>query len=202
MLQKNIYGAWSTTYSWERSSRKNFVSSWILNWFTVALRSPSRKARLNVATGHWDLSKTTLVKWVRTVSTGQNKLLLINFLNIDPKEVIAHKTPFEIYFARKCNKLRESGLQEECLPSPGKIRPTENDRKLRSRQSSKVRKPAQKAAERCVKRAQRTQLRLNPPSVYSVVETVYLRLKGRSFNKRHITAWGSYRRKKHQVAYL
>ena len=29
-------------------------------------------------------------------------------LNNDPKEVMAYKTPFEIYFARKCNALRES----------------------------------------------------------------------------------------------
>jgi len=43
--------------------------------------------------------------------------------------VIAHKTPFEIYFAQKCNNLRESDLDEECLPRPEEIRPTENDRK-------------------------------------------------------------------------
>ena len=29
-------------------------------------------------------------------------------LNNDPKEVIAYKTTFEIYFARKCNAFRES----------------------------------------------------------------------------------------------
>ena len=29
-------------------------------------------------------------------------------LNNDPKEVIAYKTPFEIYFARKCNAFRKS----------------------------------------------------------------------------------------------
>ena len=29
-------------------------------------------------------------------------------LNNDPKEVMAYKTPFEIYFARKCNAFRES----------------------------------------------------------------------------------------------
>ena len=131
----------------------------------------------------YDLSKMGQdgVNWAKQIPLYQR------ILNNDPKEVIAHKTPFEIYFARKCNNLRESGLEEECLPSPGKIRPTENDRKLRSRQASKVRKQAQKATKRCDKRAQRTQLRLNPPSVYSVGETVYLRLRGRSFNKRHIT---------------
>lgn len=101
--------------------------------------------------------------------------------------MIAHKTPFEIYFARKCNNLREIGLDEECLPIPEKIRPTENDRKRRSRQGYKLRKQAQKATRRCDKRAQRTQLRLNPPSVYSVGENVYVRLRGRAWNKRHVT---------------
>ena len=33
-------------------------------------------------------------------------------LNNDPKEVIAYKTPFEIYFARNCNAFRENRLQE------------------------------------------------------------------------------------------
>ena len=31
-------------------------------------------------------------------------------LNNDPKEVIAYKTPFEIYISRKCNAFRESRL--------------------------------------------------------------------------------------------
>ena len=34
---------------------------------------------------------------------------------------------------------------------------------------------------------QRTQLRLNPPSVYSSVEKVYIRLRGKPTNKRHVT---------------
>ena len=47
-------------------------------------------------------------------------------LNNDPKEVIAYKTPFEIYFVRNCNAFRESRLQEEILPSAGRVRPTKN----------------------------------------------------------------------------
>ena len=44
-----------------------------------------------------------------------------------------------------------------------------------------------KATSRCDKRMQRTQLRLNPPSVYSSGEKVYKRLRGKPTNKRHVT---------------
>ena len=108
-------------------------------------------------------------------------------LNNDPKEVIAYKTPFEIYFARKCNAFRESRLQDEILPSAGRVRPTNNDRNRRSRQTLKLRKQAKRATSRCDKRMQRAQLRLNLPSVYSIGEKVYIRLRGKPSNKRHVT---------------
>ena len=131
----------------------------------------------------YDLNKMgrTGVNWVKQLPLYQQ------ILNNDPKEVIAYKTPFEIYFARKCNNFRESGLDEECIPVRGTIFPTQNDRKRRSRQALKVRKQAQKATSKCDKRAQRTQRRLNPPSVYRVGEKVYVRLRGRAWNKRHVT---------------
>ena len=91
-------------------------------------------------------------------------------LNNDPKEVIAYKTPFEIYFARNCNAFIESRLQDEILPSAGRVRPTKNDCYRRSRQALKLQNRAKKATRRCDKRMQRTQLRLNPPSVYSIGE--------------------------------
>ena len=68
-------------------------------------------------------------------------------LNNDPKEVIAYKTPFETYFARKCNAFREGRLQDEILPSAGRVRPTNNDRNRRSRQTLKLRKQAKKSHE-------------------------------------------------------
>ena len=64
--------------------------------------------------------------------------------NNDPKKVIACKTPFEIYIARKCNTFRESRLQDEILPSAGRVRPTNNDRNRRSRRSLKLRKQEKK----------------------------------------------------------
>ena len=107
--------------------------------------------------------------------------------NNDPKKVIAYKTPFEIYIARKCNTFRESRLQDEILPSAGRVRPTKNDRNRRSRQALKLRKQAKKATCRFDKRMQRTQLCFNPPSVYSIGEKVYIRLRGKPSNKRHVT---------------
>ena len=105
-------------------------------------------------------------------------------LNNDPKEVIAYKTPFEIYFARSCNTFRESRSQDEILPSAGRAPPTKNDRYRRSRQALKLRNWAKKATSRCDKRMQRTQLRLNPPSVYSSGEKcIYVR----EGNQRHVT---------------
>ena len=120
------------------------------------------------------------VNWVKQLPLYQN------ILNNDPKEVIAYKTPFEIYFARRCSSIKESGLVEECLPSSGRIHPTGKDRKRRSQNDSKVRKQAQKATKRCDKRAQRTERSLNPPSVYSIGETVYVRLRGKVLNTRHV----------------
>ena len=73
-------------------------------------------------------------------------------LNNDPKEVIAYKTPFEIYFARNCNAFRESRLQDEILPSAGRVRPTKNDCYRRSRQALKLQNRAKKATRRCDKR--------------------------------------------------
>ena len=121
------------------------------------------------------------VNWVKQLSFYQR------IPNNDPKKVIAYKTPFEIYIARKCNTFRESRLQDEILPSAGRVRPTKNDRNRRSRQALKLRKQAKKATSRCDKRMQRTQLCLNPPSVYSIGEKVYIRLRGKPSNKRHVT---------------
>lgn len=100
--------------------------------------------------------------------------------------MIAYKTPFEIYFARKCNALRECRLQDEILPCAGGVRPIKKDRNQGSRQALKLRKQAKKATSRCDKRMQQTQLRSHSPSVYSIGESVF-RLRGKPSNKRHLT---------------
>lgn len=43
------------------------------------------------------------VNWVKSLPTYQR------ILNNDPKEVLSHKTPFEVYFARKCKSFKTSG---------------------------------------------------------------------------------------------
>ena len=121
------------------------------------------------------------VKWEKQLPLYQR------ILNNDPKEVIAYKTPFEIYFARNCNAFIESRLQDEILPSAERVRPTKNDCYRRSRQALKLQNRAKKATRRCDKRMQRTQLCLNPPSVYSCGEKVCIRLRGKPSNKRHVT---------------
>ena len=108
-------------------------------------------------------------------------------INNDPKEVIAYKIPFEVYFVRNCNAFRESRLRDEIFPIAGRALSTKNDRYRRSQQALKLRNLAKKATSRCDKRMQRTQLRLNPPSVYSIGEKVYIRLRGKPSNKRHVT---------------
>ena len=52
----------------------------------------------------YDLQKISQdsVHWAKQLPLYQR------ILNNDPKEVMAYKTPFEIYFARKCNAFRES----------------------------------------------------------------------------------------------
>ena len=88
------------------------------------------------------------VKWEKQLPLYQR------ILNNDPKEVIAYKTPFEIYVARNCNAFRESRFQDEILSSAGRVRPTKNDHYRRSRQALKLRNRAKKATRGCDKRMQ------------------------------------------------
>ena len=83
------------------------------------------------------------------INWAKQHLLYQRILNNDSKDVIAYNTPFEIYISRTCNAFS----------------PTKNDRNRRSRQALKLRKQAKKATSRRDKRMQRTQLRLNLPSV-------------------------------------
>ena len=49
------------------------------------------------------------VKWEKQLPLYQR------IINNDPKEVIAYKISFEIYFARNCNAFRKSRLRDETL---------------------------------------------------------------------------------------
>lgn len=93
-------------------------------------------------------------------------------LNEDPKEVLAYKTPFEVYFARHCNSYNTAMTDEEVVEN----NPSEGDRRRRSKHASNIRRQAAKASERCSKRMVRGHLRAHPPSKYNVGEKVYVRL--------------------------
>ena len=121
-----------------------------------------------------------VVNWVKNLPTYQR------ILNNDPKEVLSHKTPFEVYFARKGNSFKTSMADNELVSNIGRINPTANDRKRRCRHVSQVRQEARKATNRCDRRMQRAKLRSNPPARYSVGDKVFVRLPGKAQKKRHV----------------
>ena len=123
------------------------------------------------------------VNWVQRLPNYQC------ILNEDPEEVLAYKTPFEVYFARKCNSYNTAMTDEEVVENAAKCNPSEGDRRRRSKHASLTRKKAAKASEKCSERMVRGHLRSHPPSKYNVGEKVYIRLprKGgiKSAQKRH-----------------
>ena len=110
------------------------------------------------------------VNWVQRLPNYER------ILNEDPKEVLAYKTPFEVYFARKCNSYNTAMTDEEVVENAGKCNPSEGDRRRRSKHASLTRKKAAKASEKCSERMVRGHLRSHPPSKYNVGEKVYIRL--------------------------
>ena len=110
------------------------------------------------------------VNWAESLPNYQR------ILNEDPKEVLAYKTPFEVYFARHCNSYNTAMTDEEVVENAGKCNPSEGDRRRRSKHASNIRRQAAKASERCSERMVRGHLRAHPPSKYNVGEKVYVRL--------------------------
>ena len=49
------------------------------------------------------------VNWVKSLPTYQR------ILNNDPKKVLSYKTPFEVYFARKCTWRKTSAADDELV---------------------------------------------------------------------------------------
>ena len=83
------------------------------------------------------------VNWLQRLPNYQR------ILNEDPKEVLAYKTPFEVYFARKCNSYNTAMTDEEVVENAGKCNPSEGDRRRRSKHASQTRTKAAKASETC-----------------------------------------------------
>ena len=60
------------------------------------------------------------VNWVQKLPNYQC------ILNEDPKEVSAYKTPFEVYFARKCHSYNTAMTDEEVVENAGKCNQSED----------------------------------------------------------------------------
>ena len=65
------------------------------------------------------------VNWLKSLPTYQQ------ILNNDPKEVLNHKTPFQVYFARKCKSFKTSVADNELVANTGRINPTATDQRRR-----------------------------------------------------------------------
>jgi len=92
------------------------------------------------------------VNWAESLPNYQR------ILNEDPKEVLAYKTPFEVYFARHCNSYNTAMTDEEVVENAGKCNPSEGDRRRCSKHASNIRRQAAKASERCSERMVRGHL--------------------------------------------
>ena len=105
-------------------------------------------------------------------------------LNQDPKEELAWKAPFEIYFGRKpsvateahssCAKERD--VQAEKYEDM--VRPRPRDYKSHSKRVKAKRTQALSASEKCANRMVQREAKKRPPSVYQVGETVLIRYPG------------------------
>ena len=73
------------------------------------------------------------VNWVKSLRTYQR------ILHDDPKEVLSHKTPFEVYFARKCKSFKTRVADNELVANTGRINPTATARKRRCRHVPQLR---------------------------------------------------------------
>lgn len=109
----------------------------------------------------------------KNVSWASGLPIYQRILNEDPKEVLAYKTPFQVYFGRKCNSFQTIISNNEIAAC---CEPTRQGLKERFKHISNVRKMARDATHRCSKRMTRQHSRAHPPSQYNIGEKVYLRL--------------------------
>ena len=95
-------------------------------------------------------------------------------LNLDPKEELAWKSPFEIYFGRKPSVATEahSSCAKEWDVQAEKyedmVRPRPRDYKSHSKRVKAKRTQALSASEKCASRMVEGEAKKHPPSVYQV----------------------------------
>ena len=63
------------------------------------------------------------VNWANNIQEYQH------ILNNGPKEVLAYKTPFEIYFARKCHSKQSAVEEVDVAAKASMYEPTDQDRR-------------------------------------------------------------------------
>ena len=119
--------------------------------------------------------KKAEVNWVKALPS------YTEALNQDPKEELAWKSPFEIYFGRKPNVVHNTGntcAKEWDLPL-GKyedmVRPRSKDFRLHSKQVKATTKQALSATEKCPNRMVNKETKKHSPSIYDIGETVLIR---------------------------
>ena len=115
------------------------------------------------------------VNWVKALPS------YTEALNHDPKEELAWKSPFEIYFGRKPNLVdnTDNTCAKELYLPLGKyedmVRPRSKDLRSRSKHVKATRKQALSATEKCANRKVNKEAKKHPPSIYDLGETVLIR---------------------------
>ena len=114
-------------------------------------------------------------------------------LNLDPKEELSWKSPFEIYYGRKPNVVSTGNPHVEEWDMTSKkyqsmIHPCSKDYSEHETNLHAIRNLASSATRKCAQRMVAHGERKNPPSVYEVGETVLIRYPStkKSVSKRHV----------------
>ena len=114
-------------------------------------------------------------------------------LNLDPKEELSWKSPFEIYYGRKPNVVSTGNPHVEEWDMTSKkylstIYPRSKDYSEDETNLRAIRNLASSATRKCAQRMVARGERKNPPSVYEVGETVLIRYPStkKSVSKRHV----------------
>ena len=77
--------------------------------------------------------------------------------------MLGYKTPFGIYFARKCHS-KQSAIEEVDVAAKASMyEPADKDRRERRKNASVVRQQASDATKRCRERMIRCRARSHPP---------------------------------------
>ena len=129
----------------------------------------------------------TCVNWIKSLPDYARSL------NLDPKEELSWKSPFEIYYGRKPNVVSTDNPHAEEWDMTSKkyhsmIHPRSKDYPEHGTNLRAIRNLASSATIKCAQRMVARRERNNPPSVYEVGETVLIRYPPttKSVFKRHV----------------